>query len=298
MIGSDIEIFEGSMLVFKKSYSIEFIKETLKRKSLKGLRIFSLLQDELLGSIDFLKEFDFLEELDVTTREVYDFSCLKYLNGLKALSLNVPEKTRINLTSQVNLLSLTYNWNKNITGVENCGRLKELWVIEAKTSDFSFLSSLSKLENLTIKTASITNLNGLGSLNNLVVLIIQNCNRLRGVSNVNNLVRLRELQFDTCPNVYDFSLLSNLPHLEYLKITNCKKIKSVKFIEDLPSIRKLSLLGNTDVEDGNLLPLIGIKEIYYVRRDHYNIELETKKQDEIRNRNLEFLKRMIKKKKG
>jgi hypothetical protein len=292
----DIEISPyGSLLVYKKNYTSEFIERNIKDKNLRGLRIFALLQDQKLGNINFLEKLDFLEHLDITSLENYNLSVLKYLKNLKSLSLNIPKNISINLTTLKSLNSLTINWRNEISGLEHCKELKEVCLVELEASDLSFLSSLIKIEKITIKTGTVTSLKGVENLKTIQSLIIQNCKRLNSVVPINGLNNLEYLKFDTCPKITDFSSLNDLPYLKDLEITDCKKITSIKFINSIPSLRKLVLLGNTDIEDGDLIPAQFIPEVYYTHRKHYNIEIKNKKEEKRREENIEKIKSLFKK---
>jgi hypothetical protein len=74
-----------NLLVYQKGYTPDFVLETITDKKLKGLRIFAQLKEQRLKSIDFLKEFDFLESLDITSVDDFDFSSLKELKNFDAL---------------------------------------------------------------------------------------------------------------------------------------------------------------------------------------------------------------------
>jgi len=62
----------GSLLVFKKGYTLQFVKRVISEKNLRGLRIFSFFE-ERLDNLDFLNEYSFLEALDITSINDFDF---------------------------------------------------------------------------------------------------------------------------------------------------------------------------------------------------------------------------------
>ena len=66
----------GSLLVYKKGYTPAFVAKTIRNHNLRGLRIFAHLKEDRLQDVDFLGEYDFLEALDITSLDDYDFGFL------------------------------------------------------------------------------------------------------------------------------------------------------------------------------------------------------------------------------
>ena len=92
----EIEISQyGSLLVFKQGYTPEFVQTVIHERNLKGLRIFAHLGADRLSNLSFLYEYSFLEALDITSVDDYDFSFLSSLKGLKELSISVEGKNEI-----------------------------------------------------------------------------------------------------------------------------------------------------------------------------------------------------------
>ena len=79
-----------------------------------------------------------------------------------------------------------------------------------------------------------------------------------------------------------------------MQITDCKGVASIKFIESLERLKKLSLLGNTDILDGDLVPAKKVKEVFYKHRKHYNVTIDNKEYDSLIRTNLNKLKGLFK----
>jgi hypothetical protein len=97
-----------------------------------------------------------------------------------------------------------------------------------------------------------------------------------------------------CPKIEDYDALTNLPNLESLRIVDCKGVPSIKFINNFPALKILSLLGNTDVLDGDMKPAKDIKEVFYNDRKHYNIKIENMENEAQSKRNIDKIKRLFK----
>jgi hypothetical protein len=192
---SNIEISPfGSLLVYKKGYTPQFVFETIQQQNLNGLRIFIQFKEDKLSDLEFLTDYSFLGTLDITSVDDYNFNFLSALNGLKKLSINVHGKNPIDLSNQKNLESLTINWRKGIKGIDQCQNLKKLCLVDFKEADLLAIKELKNLEELLIKTATIKYLNGLESLKLLAKIVIGNCKNLTSIRAIDGLTSLSYLE--------------------------------------------------------------------------------------------------------
>lgn len=295
MIIGDIEIAPfDNLLVYKKGYTPELVHKIIADKKLGGLRIFSILKDDKLETIDFLQDYNFLEKLDVTSSSDFDFTFLSNLVNLKKLSINVEGNKPIDLSNLDKLEYLSVKWRKSIKGFENCTRLSSLGLIEFKEQDLAKFRNLENLTDIRIKTASIESLNGLQGLANLQSLNIGNCKKLTSINAINQLPKLRNLEFEKCPSIKDYKLVTSLPSLESLSFIDCGGIESINFIEGLPLLSKLSLLGNTVITDGDLMPAKNIRSVEHKHYSHYNLKLENPSYNQTIKNNLQKIKNLFK----
>lgn len=287
----------GSLLVYQKGYTPEFVFETIKKNNLRGLRIFAVLKEDLLEDISFLKDYDFLEELDITGFSAdYNFGFLKSLTKLKNLSINAEGKNEIDFSGQVNLEYLTINWRKNIRGINHCQKLKKIILVEYKEINLAPINELGNLEELIIKTGTLKNLDGVENNYGLLRVELGYCKSLVFIKALNGLEKLKSLRIEKCPSIRDYENLTKLHSIEELLLIDCKGVKSIKFINNFPSLRKLSILGNTEIVDGDLIPAKNIKEVFYDHKEHYNIKIENKEYNKLKNNNLKKIRDIFKKK--
>jgi hypothetical protein len=290
---SHIEISPlGNFLMYKTGYTAEFIKQTIDKNKLNGLRIFddAFPEQERLTSFDFLAEYDFLEGLEIATIFDNDYSFLKSLPKLKHLSLQNESQAIVDLSCQSNLETLYMEWRKGLKGLEKCVKLKNLGIHGIKSEDLELLAPLHELRWLKLLTSKIRTLNGISNCGKLATIIIGYCRSLTSIKDINGLPELNSLEVDSCSRVQDFNLLTDLPNLETLEITNCGKIPSIKFLKNFPKLTHYYMFGNTDVIDSDLKPAKNIKDVIYIRRRHYNIRIENKAAEERYKRNLEILR--------
>jgi len=292
-MSKEIEISPvGELLVYKKGYTRAFVLDTIEKKKLRGLRIFSVLQDDVLPDLDFLKDYASLEVLDIVSGQDYDFSFLSGMVSLKELSINVYlGNNTIDLGSLTKLTRLAINWRKGVAGIEKCRSLQEIFLIEFKEADLSKIKMLTQLKRLSIKTGSVKNLSGLENLTSLEYILLGNCRSLQSITTVNGLKDLKEVKIELCPKITDLGLLTDLPSLEALEIIDCRTIQSIGFIRNFLSIKYLNLQGTTDVLDGDLTPAKDIPDVVYRHRRHYNIRIGNPRRDAISKETLEKLKR-------
>lgn len=284
----------GNMLVYKKGYTADFVMNVIAKNGLEGLRIFDHL--DRLESLNFLKEYTSLKRLDIDCINDQDYSFLSSLPNLKHLGIgaSIKQSNTIDLSSQHELETLGINWRKKIIGLEKCRKLSSLTLVEFKEKDLQKIASLASLNTLQIKTASIERLDGIENLINLQNLHVSNCKKLQSIKAINHLVKLKELYLNTCPNINNYNEVTDLPGLEIFSLTDCGKVQSLKFIERYHSLGKLSLLGNTVIVDGDLVPAKRIKSIQHKHYSHYNIKLENPSYNQNVKNNLEKIKNLFK----
>lgn len=274
----------NNLLIYKKGYSINFIRKVITDNNLNGLKIFDHLDP--LETLDFLGECSFLKELRIDCINSHDYSFLNNLIDIEKLSLGqcIFGKNNINLSKNINLKELTLNFkNNNFIGFENCINIEELNLIYFNEKDFVKFSSLVNIRKLNSKISKIYSLNGLNFLNKLQNIVIGNSINLNSINSINGLKSIVTLSFNGCININDFKSLDNLPNLEYLDLIDCGTIDSIKFISNFHSLIEINLLGNTIVKDGDMTPLKAIKNASFEFKEHYNSKSNLKYNNLINN---------------
>jgi hypothetical protein len=211
------------------------------------------------------------------------------------IGLSTTEKNIIDLSNQTNLESLSIQWRKgNILGLDKCNKVTLLCLVDYSEKDFYPISSLVNLEDLKVKTSLMNNCFGIENLTKLKSILLGNCKKLSSLDGLGILKNVTSLSFDLCPQIKNYDEIGNLHNLENLQITDCKGVGSIKFIENLTALKRLSLIGNTDILDGDLLPAQKVKEVFYKHRKHYNIKIDNEEYDSLVKSNLNKLKGLFK----
>lgn len=249
--------------------------------NLKGLSIFAQLKDEKLESLEFLKEYTFLNQLHIEAIDEHDYGFLKYLQNLKWLSIgqSITEKNIVDLSNLTQLEYLSLYWRKKIVGIELLKNLQELVLASFKEKDLLKFQSLIKIKQIRIATGSIQSLDGVQYFKELESINVGNCRYLNSIALLNGLQNLKEIKFDTCSKIEDYDSLTDLPSLERLDITNCKDIKSIKFLKNLPSIKKLVIAQNSKILDGDVEPAQHIDWVFIRQWKHYNMISKNSKEE-------------------
>jgi hypothetical protein len=239
----------GNLLMYDRKYSAADVKYMIETNQLNGLRIFDVWDP--LPSLDFLRDFTFLERLEVTCDDDHDYSFLRDLPQLEHLSIgpSFPMENPIDLSHQVNLKYLSIQWRKDrIYGLEACQNLEDLCLVEFKKRDLRLISTLSKIVRLRIKTGSVKSLDGVEGLQELKELEIGNCRSLVSIGHLKGLGKLQSIKIESCHKIKDYGALSDLPLLSSLKLINCGEIPDFDYTNRFPNLLRLELLGRTKLK--------------------------------------------------
>lgn len=178
--------------------------------------------------------------------------------------------------------------------IEQLQNLKSLIFHEVKNLDITKLKS-DTLEYLSITQCKIYSLRGIEQLKNLDVLDIAYCRSLRDISSIIKLEKLRIIEIESCngilnvevigqlPNLVtlwfenmskcDFNFISNLHSAQSIRcilLENCGKISSIKFIDSYKSMEAFCAF-DTNIEDGDLTPLLRMQSADVTDKHHYNL---------------------------
>ena len=220
-------------------------------------------------NICFLKEFEFIEKINITSTSVTDFSGLNSLHNLKVLLLDDP-KGKVNLEHNVMLEELSVDMkNKNISGINKLKKLKILSMCNynPKSKDLSDISTLNSIEELDIVKSTINSLKGCGELTKLS---ISYSNKLEYIENlVTNKHTLKILEFDSCKKINNFDYVVCLSNLEKLSYNKCGEMESIEFIDKMPNLKSFIFI-KTNVINGDLNPCKRLEYVAFDNKRHYS----------------------------
>ena len=199
---------------------------------------------------------------------------IHFLHELRTLDLMTYCKTAIRFSEFPLPDCCGLEWRPKSESLFSCTTLRKLFVNRYKKKDVDAFSTLVNLESLTILNAPVGNLFGLGPLKRLRYLRLGNLRRLASLAGVESLAALEELNVDTCSRVSSINEVSSLSRLRKLHLSNDGEIKSLKPLAKLNRLEWVTFAESTNIRDGDLSPLIGLKEnlsrVSFQNRRHYS----------------------------
>lgn len=244
--------------------------EYIRKNKIKAIYISNLYFFDC--NICFLKEFEFIEKINITSTSVTDFSGLNSLHKLKVLLLDDP-KGKVNLEHNILLEELSVDMkNKNILGFNKLKKLKILSMCNynPKSKDLSDISTLDSIEELDIVKSTINSFKGCGELTNLKKLSFSYLNKLEYIDDlVANKQTLKVLEFDSCKKIKNYDYVVCLSNLEKLSYNECGEMESIEFINKMPNLKSFIFI-KTNVINGDLSPCKRLEYVAFDNKRHYS----------------------------
>ena len=263
----------GRCLVLKAPWSDNFI-DVIKEENISVLRL-----TESMGWKN--KDISFLEKLqDIGLRgvEIYawdvkDIMPLQFIPYLEYLGLQC-EFTKAPDFSNFNKLKICkLHWRPKAKTVFGCSNLKHLNVTNYPSEDLQELKNITGLKRLQITSRKLLSLVGIESLRSLSILDLAGCTKLETLTGIERCQELQVIELENCKKVNDISRLGELEKLREVLLTDCGKVKSLRPLANCRLLENLTFAGDTNVEDGQLSPLLNIPELksmWFVDKRHYS----------------------------
>ena len=208
-----------------------------------------------------------LSQLGIT--DLCDVKHLEKVSNVELLSLVDNKIKEIkNLEKFINLktLWLSFNEIERIENIDHLSNLKYLSLQNNNIEDILGLRSLTNLKELELNDNNVKNISGIDSLSHLTDLNLSNNIHIEGLSKLNNLISLKNLNLEKT-NITDFPILNlnnlvelnlsknlineipklNLPELKILNVSN-NRIRSLEFLCQFPNLEHLNL-NNNEIEE-------------------------------------------------
>lgn len=222
-------------------------------------------------NVDFLKECEHVEKINITSTCILNYYGLSYLEKLKVLLL--PElKGIVDLNNNQYIEELSIEMNREILGLNKLKNLKtlRLWKYKPKSKNLTELKDLKSIENLKISQSTIQSLNGCEELDKLKSLELSYLSKLESIEEINRINNsLKTLEFVSCKKIKDHECVECLSNLEVLAFNECGEIGSISFIKNMSNLESFVFMG-TNIVDGDLSPCIGIKYVAFQDKKHYS----------------------------
>ncbi|PKI77590.1 hypothetical protein CRG98_002044 [Punica granatum] len=214
--------------------------------------------------------------ISIVPKEIDAFSSLEIIN------ISACRELKCLPTLPASLYSLKVIQCPSLERFPNVSNLKKLMELHVHSCsvlrEISGLANLISLYSLKIHDCPIAMLDGLEKLESLIILSVRSCNVVRlpelsrsknlwsidasdnrqlvKIQGLNNLCKVKTLDFSNCISLGRLQKLYELESLEKLDISNCKAIES---IPDLPRLQRLKMLVMESCE--KLSQLSGLGEL-------------------------------------
>lgn len=269
----------GRCLVLKAPWSDGLI-DIIRKENISVLRL-----TESMGWKG--KDISFLEKLqnvglrgvEVYAWDVKDITPLQFITGLEYLGLQCEFTKAPDFSSFDQLKVCKLLWQPKAKTVFDCSCLKLLNVVNYPDENLKSLKNMTGLNRLQITSRKLVSLAGIESLKGLKILDLAECPRLETLAGIEKCQGLQNVELEGCKKVTDVSSLGELVSLRDVVLTDCGKIKTLQPLANCRLLESLTFTGDTNVEDGELTPLLGIpelKKMWFVDKHHY-----THKRDQV-----------------
>jgi hypothetical protein len=221
-------------------------------------------------SLDFLGDFPDLSGLMITgPKEPFDLEPLSALSELKTLIVTAPTR-QLRLGQFRKLSEFHGTWHPSLELDRTRLKTLHLWQYRPPTCDLSTFPGPTSLRVLGFHQGNLRSLRGVERLSRLRHLTLSNLNQLESVAELASLRELEELNCHTCRKLGDVSELKTLPRLRSLRLNNCGTLPSLRFLDQgFRRLEEFRFVG-TNVEDGDLRPLLRLSDVGFLKKRHFS----------------------------
>lgn len=223
-------------------------------------------------NIEFLKELPQLRSLVIGDLTLELIEPIHYLHELIELELETYSDSPVNFTAFPKLTNCWFEWIKGSDSLFDCRNLKSLGINNYKKKSSEPFSRLMKLEQLSLLNSPVEDLAGIFELKNLKELRIARLSKINDLGRISSLKELRILDINTCKGISSVSEVFFLGKLKALFLSNIGDIETLHGIESLTQLEQLIFDESTNIVDGDLSPILGLKrlkKISFQNRRHY-----------------------------
>jgi hypothetical protein len=223
-------------------------------------------------NIEFLKELRHLRSLTIGDETLDLIQPIHYLHELVELKLETYSNIPVDFSVFPKLTKCWFEWIKGSDSLFDCKGLKSLGINNYKKKSSESFANLVNLEKLSLLNSDVENLDGIVKLINLTYLRLANLRSLTSLNGIQNLTNLTELEIQRCKGMYSVSEIFQLVRLRRLLLLDLGNIETIHGIESLSELREFLFYESTNVDDGNLSPILKLKNlstISFRNRRHY-----------------------------
>lgn len=231
-----------------------------------------------VSDLSFLKDFPSLRYIEIADQKDVNTRPLDGLTNLRGLRLDTPG-TGIDFSCFPHLEVFVGDWHGDNCNVHMSRELRQLraWHFKPKSGNLEDIANTTRLEWLALTQTSITSLEGLETLDDLRYLELAYAPKLESIEVFEeNDLEIREIELQNAKRIATYEPLASFRRLRRLKISNCAPMPDLKWTNGMSNLDFLSFV-ETNVEDGDLLPLLKLPALRYVgteNKRHYSHKME------------------------
>lgn len=229
------------------------------------------------GSLDFLVEVPFIERLTVPSVSIRNDGGVRSLKQLRELELQNYGVSEIDFASFPHLEKLTTVWRPGAESALDCARLRSISIRGFPGPDLTSFHRLVQLRLLDLVEGGLESTVGIEQLLQLEWLRFGALRKLRSLKGVDALSQLRELRIVRCRRISSLAELSSLQALKLLFLEDLGTVGSAKALAGLSELQQLGIIGDTNIEDGDLEPVSQLPRLEQVsmrNRRHYSHKVD------------------------
>lgn len=227
------------------------------------------------GDVSFLGRIrDFLVWLRLLDFGLASDAAVSGLVRLRHLDLNAFASGDLDLTGLRDLRSCALQWRDGLRSLFLLEQLQRVFLNEYLARDLSAFAVFGSLRELRINGAKrLESIGSVGDCASLEVLELAGCPRLSGLLGIEQFRSLSRLELHGARRVGSLRGVGALTKLEELFLIGCGDVESLAPLARLESLRTLVFSESTNVLDGDLSCLHGLRSLERVAfrdRRHYS----------------------------
>ena len=210
----------------------------------------------------------FLKGIVLPYAEKYNIKILEQISSLRFLTV-AGNTQPINYECLLDLEELRVEWHSKLELPKSSDKLKTLYIrgYKPNSKNLKDLPHFKNLTELEINQGNLIDLQGVDRLPKLVKGSFFHLRHLQSVASLTEL-GIEAIHVEGSKIVVDFEELSRCQQLKSLSLIDCGKIKSLTFLEKFRKLEDFRFV-NTIVEDGNMIPLLKMKSVGFLKKASY-----------------------------
>lgn len=227
--------------------------------------------------LEFLRTTPHLQAFGILDLLIKDVSPVHVLRELRSLELSTYCRTKLDFSAWPRLEDCFLNWRAGAESLFSSAGIKTLFLSAYPEVSSHVFGGFTAMHDLTVANSRLEEIHSLARLQGLQHLGLHNLRRLKSLSGIEGLHKLKALSVNGCIGITELDAISTLINLESLTLNDLGRIASLAPVLQLQKLRSLSFYGSTNVVDGSmdvLLDLPNLASVAMQNRTHYSRDRE------------------------